>query len=96
MVSDHALSAVTLLALLATCTPRSPFIGTVVECGSVEVIVASLRAFIEDPASVSAICGALAKVSSRPEGALAVASRGGSRQLSRMLQVCVCVVRVRG
>ena len=67
-------------------TSRVAFTSTVVEYGAVEVAVSSLRAFVEDVATVSAICASLATMATREDGALAIASRGGTRQLSRMLQ----------
>lgn len=83
--ADHVVSAITLLGMMS-CDSRSGSVSHVVELSGVEAMVNAMRSFSESPASLQAIAAALLNVSQHSEGAVAVVSRGGSRQISRMLQ----------
>lgn len=78
-------AAVTLLGVMC-CDPSGGTVATVVDLSGVEVAVSALRGFADVPAALLFIMDALASVCQSADGVVAVVSRGGTRQISRMLQ----------
>ncbi len=85
LVADHVCAAVTLLGMIS-CDPRPTSVSLVIELSSVEAMVNAMRAFSESSNSLVALSAAMLNVCQHADGAIAVVSRGGSRQISRMLQ----------
>ena len=85
VLAGFVVAGVALLGMIS-CDPRGTGVGTVVDLSGVEAMVNAMRAFADSPKALTAITAALLNVTQQQDGAVAVVSRGGSRQISRMLQ----------
>lgn len=81
----HASAAVRLLGLIA-CDPKHSGVSLVVELSGVEAAVNVMRSFVDSSSTLISVCAAMLNMAQHEDGAVAVVSRGASRQISRMLQ----------
>lgn len=85
MLAAHVVASVTLLGMIS-CDPKGTGLSIVVDLSGVEAAVNAMRSFVESPSALIAVCQSLLNMCQHAEGAVAVVSRGVSRQINRMLQ----------